>query len=367
MNNINKKVIYLTNIPAPYRVDFFNELSKYCQLKVVFYARRIKNMGWKDIEKNHEYDFSYLFSKSKIGWILDLFKLIKNNKEAIFIVGGYSLLPEILAILFLNFLKVDFLLNLDGGFIKQNTLKSVLKRHLIKSAKFCLSSGINTTKTLLHYGALKTNIWEIRFSSIFNSEVLQKPLLSDEKEKLRKKWNLDPSPFYLVFVGQLIHRKGVDILVKAMSEGIQNNIELLIIGDGEMQDELKDLAIENNIQNKIHFLGKKAKNEVLEYLKLSDVFVLPTREDIWGLVVNEAIACGLPVITTKQTGASYSLIKEGENGFVYDCNDVTQLNFYLNKIEEEYDLSYNIVSLSIASEYTIEKMVSDHIELFKRL
>ena len=362
----SQQVIFLTNIPAPYRVDFFNELHKQYALKVIFYAKDMGVMGWKDSNKSYDFEYVFLFGKSKFGWISDLYQLIKNNQKAIFVVGGYSLLPEMLSILFLKCLKRDFLLNLDGGFIRKKTFKTILKNKLIKSASYCLSSGINTTNTLIHYGAKPEKIWEYHFSSLFKKEVLKEPVSKTEKESLRLKWNLNKNHFYLIYVGQLIDRKGVDVLLNALTK-VQSNVALLIVGDGVNRNALSDFAKQNNLQDKIHFLGTQSKENVLELLKLSDTFVLPTREDIWGLVVNEAIACGLPVITTKQTGAAYSLIEEGKNGYLYDCNQADRLSFYIDSIYKDDLVAFSKVSLQMANKYTIEQMVADHVELFDKI
>jgi len=362
--NTTQKIIFLTNIPAPYRVDFFNQLSESCDLEVIFYAKRIKNFGWEDQEKKQNFKYSFLFSNNKLKWIVDLFFILKSNREAIFVIGGYSLLPEILSIIYLKILKIEFLLNLDGGFIKSNFLRTKLKKFLIKSAKYCLSSGVNTTKTLIHYGANPNNIFEYHFSSVRSKEILLKPLNKIDKNELRKINNLSPDKFYLIFVGQLIHRKGIDILVDAMTD-VYENIELLVIGDGDLLQELINKTIENNISEKIHFLGRQSKDKVLEFLKLSDVFVLPTREDIWGLVLNEAIACGLPVIATRETGAVYSLISEGGNGYLYHCNSKDKLIIHINNIYKEDLIKLGEVSLNIAKNYSTEKMVEDHISAFQ--
>jgi glycosyltransferase involved in cell wall biosynthesis len=123
----------------------------------------------------------------------------------------------------------------------------------------------------------------------------------------------------------------------------------------------------SNIASKIKFLGKKSKEEVLQYLKLSDVFVLPSREDIWGLVINEAVANGLAVISTKQVGASFSLINEGSNGYIINCdNEIELLNAiekaYANNLQEQQALS-----LKIAQEFTIENMTKAHLNFFKKI
>ena len=101
----------------------------------------------------------------------------------------------------------------------------------------------------------------------------------------------------------------------------------------------------------------------MDYLKASDVFVLPTREDIWGLVINEAMACGLPVVTTNKCNAGLQLVKDGVNGYIVDVDDPDSLADSLNKILAVTDDSMQKAALDTIREYTIESMVDRHIEI----
>ncbi|MDO5425085.1 MAG: glycosyltransferase, partial [Eubacteriales bacterium] len=96
-------------------------------------------------------------------------------------------------------------------------------------------------------------------------------------------------------VGQYIYRKGFDILLKA-SEMLDSDIGIYIIGGEPTKEYLQ--IIENYGLHNVHFAGFMNKKELSDYYKAADLFVLPTREDVWGLVINEALAYGLPIITT---------------------------------------------------------------------
>lgn len=98
----------------------------------------------------------------------------------------------------------------------------------------------------------------------------------------------------------------------------------------------------------------------------ADLFVFPTREDIWGLVVNEALSYGLPVITTNKCLAGVELIEHGENGYIISTNNVKDLSKYINCFfsKETNRVRFVKNSLKIIEEYTIEKMVEKHLEDF---
>ena len=361
-----KKVVFLTYIPSPYRVSFFNELSKYTDLSVVYYTNLKLNLGWKDENLVQGYNYTYLNESPKIKGYLELFKVLKKNKKNIIVVGGYAMIPEIIAIFYMKIFRIKFILNSDGGFITRGFFKTIFKKILISSPSYWLSSGVNTTKTLINYGANRNNVFEYHFTTLFKSEVLLEVTAEAEIKELRLKYNLKPNIPYLVFVGQLIHRKGLDILIDAFRNIKYPNTELLLIGDGDKLNDLRKSVMESNLEDKIHFLGKMSKDNVLEYLRLSDVFVFPSREDIWGLVLNEAISNGLPVVSTKQVGASFSLIKNNLNGFIIDSESSKQLSDSINMILFKDIKKNKEESLKIAADYTIELMVDDHLKLFNK-
>ncbi|GEN76164.1 glycosyltransferase family 4 protein [Chryseobacterium hagamense] len=359
-----KKVIYLTYIPSPYRVDFFNELSKNIDLKVVFYNKSMDNSPWKKDDKVNNFDHTFLFENSKLKGIFTLFKLLRSHKNDILVVGGYSLLPEIFTIFYCIFFRKEFILNSDGGFITEGFFKTNFKKILISSAKYWLSSGINTSKTLIYYGAISNHISEYSFSSLHENEVLDSPLTKQEVNQLRNQLDLKKDVRYLIFVGQLVHRKGVDTLLKSLEFLNDPSIEVLIIGTGTELESLKIIMQNPNIPNKVNFLGKQSKDVVLKYLKIADLFVFPSREDIWGLVLNEAIGNALPIITTYNVGSAFSLINQGKNGLIVEAEDSYLLAQAIKNILSEDLEIMKKISLNIARKYTIEEMVREHLVLF---
>ena len=91
------------------------------------------------------------------------------------------------------------------------------------------------------------------------------------------------------------------------------------------------MCIENKISN-VFFVGFKQKEELSQYYAISDLFVLPSTQEVWGLVLNEAVACGLPVITTDKVGASTDLIKDGVNGYVVESRNAEHLCDAMKKV-----------------------------------
>lgn len=165
-----------------------------------------------------------------------------------------------------------------------------------------------------------------------------------------------------LFVGRMIGLKGVPHLLHAaklldrrLGEGDQ--FEILLLGDGPERSNYERLARELGIQSRVHFLGYVPPDQVWSYYEQAHVFVLPTLQDNWPLVVPEAMSTGLPVLLSKRAGSLPDLIREGENGYSFDPEDHESLASHL----ERYARNPNLISqhgersLEIVSSYNPER------------
>ncbi|MGN8697534.1 glycosyltransferase family 4 protein [Bacillota bacterium HCP3S3_F1_1] len=160
-------------------------------------------------------------------------------------------------------------------------------------------------------------------------------------------------------VGQFVPRKGYDILLQAWKQCDQNN-ELWIIG-GDAPSAYIELKNKLRLSN-VYFIGFKCKEELMEYYKAADLFVHPTREDIWGLVINEALANGLPVVTTDRCVGGCELVQNGINGYIVPTGDSEKLSNAITKILEDDILRQKMSENSIKKirNWTIEEMARRH-------
>lgn len=349
------KVLFLTNIPSPYRVDFFNELGKYCELTVLYERKKADNREW---ISNKNINFKAVFLKgikkgNDTALCFEVIKYLKEHYDHI-IIGGYSTPTGMLAIEFLKFKKKKFILSCDGGFIRKNESKInyKIKKHFISGANIYLSTGKVCSKYLEYYGAKKEKIYFYPFTSVHKDEILKRTLNPIEKENLKKELGIKDKKI-VIFVGQIIHRKGIDILLKAI-KNVSGNIAFYIIG-GQPTDEYKETIKKLDLDN-IKFMDFMEKKLLFKYYQVSDLFVLPTREDIWGLVINEAMANGLPIITTNKCVAGVELINQ--NGRLINNEDYETLGKYINELLTNDDLlnNYSRMSLNNIKSYSIEEM-----------
>ena len=303
-------------------------------------------------------------TKSDQFLCLEIIKVIESGFDRI-IVGGYSTPTAILAIEYMRLHKTPFWIEADGGLISQDSpLKYRVKRHFISAASGWLSSGKMTTKYLVHYGADESKVHVYPFSSLREQDILKQVPSTEEKMIMRQKLKLRGK--IILSVGRFSYLggygKGFDILLKAM-QVCTEGYTLCIVGDEPTQEFVE---MKNNMKlDNVVFVGFKTKEELKDYYIAADVFCLQTRGDVWGLVVNEAMAYGLPVITTDKCVAGMELIEDDKNGYVIPVEDYELLAEKIMKIGGNKQLQRNMscYALQTVKSYTIEKMTLVHKKL----
>lgn len=146
-------------------------------------------------------------------------------------------------------------------------------------------------------------------------------------------------PIFL-YVGQIIPRKGVKVLLEAcliLQQWGYQDYSLLMVGDGEQRQELEAFATTNNLGGRLKWIGKVPYKYLGAYFQQADIFVFPTYEDIWGMVLTEAMAFGKPVICS-QGAKAVEMLVNGENGFIFDPNQPVKLAEYMGQFIENPSL-----------------------------
>lgn len=363
-------LLFITNIPSPYRVGFFNELGKYCNLTVIFEKQSSseRNEKWIFDEFNNFEGIILNGISVKPDMAIDIriFKHIKKDYYDHIIIANPLTLLGILTIVYLNIKRINFLIESDGGFPKQEkSLKEIIKKYCISSASGWFSTSNIHDQYYRMYGARNNGIYRYPFTSIYKSEVIDKIIPREMKMKIRNKLNINEKKV-IVSVGQFIKRKGFDVLLKAC-ESFNEDVGVYIIG-GEPLDEYNQIIKRLNLKN-IHFINFLSKDDLIRYYQAADLFVLPTREDIWGLVINEAMAQGLPIITTDRCIAGTELVEDGVNGFIVKVDDIADLHEKIDRIlgSESIQSIMSKNSLHKINEFTIENMAKVHIDIFGKL
>lgn len=364
------KILFFTNIPSPYRVAFFDELAEQCDLTVAYERQNAsdRNTNWNS-EKKGSYLVYFLKGinySNDASFSLDFKRFFRNTRYDLIIVSGYSSLTQIALVLYLKRKHIPFIMSIDGAIPKaESRVKRALKTKLISSASYWLSTGGEGDKFLVDHGAKQSRIYRYPFTSISNSQILTRTLSEREKEEYKARIEC-PSKKVVLSVGQPIHRKGFDILIKAMKRFDPQDVCTVIVGgdpNAECVEELKKaLGID------IKFVPFKTKEELSLYYKAADVFAFSTREDIWGLVVNEAMAFGLPIVTTDKCNAGLELVSDDVNGYIIPTEDEDGLYRAIYNLLYEKNLrDFSEESLNKIKPYSIENMANEHIRIFNEI
>ncbi|MEO7029707.1 MAG: glycosyltransferase family 4 protein, partial [Acidobacteriaceae bacterium] len=152
---------------------------------------------------------------------------------------------------------------------------------------------------------------------------------------LRASLQLEPNRPVILFASKLQQRKNCDHLIEAYAQFLATNPPqkpyLLIVGDGEERPHLEAYCRDQNLTD-VRFAGFQNQSALPAFFQLSDVFVLPSRHEPWGLILNEAMAAGTAVIASDDVGAHTDLITDGIEGFVYPTGNIQALTAALTRI-----------------------------------
>lgn len=355
------KIFFFTNIPSPYRVDFFNALNHLCDLFVLFEAKLDLECP-KNTTKEEKLDFNHHYlSESNSHRNLSLSGLwfvLKANYDRLILHTWYTR-TQICLIILLRILHRKYWIETDGNAIDYNesSLKKRFKQWIFGGAEGFYSSCKSSDEYFAYYGTDRAKIHRYTFTSISDADVLPQIIDSDKKKEIRKKLGISTEAKMVLAVGRFIPVKGFDILIKASVPDWQ----VYFVG-GKATDEYRQLRCNMALEGTVHFVNYCTKSELAYYYISADLFVLPTRGDSWGLVINEAMSYGLPVITTDHCGAGLEVL-DHQDITIVPSEDVEALHQSIAKLLEDVDLSNRIGqrNLEYAREHTIEKMAQEHI------
>ena len=246
-----------------------------------------------------------------------------------------------------------------------------LRNNLLKRAHAFVAVSTEVSKELAACGVSQGAIQVIPNSVDTNRF---HPIRYDGKLELRRKLDIPPEACIVTFTGRLVSYKGLPFLLQVWRE-IQckhNHLKLLLIGSGGLdihncESELKTYVYENHLQNSVQFTG--AVQNVNEYLQASDIFVFPTENEAFGISLIEAMACGLPVISTP-VGGVQDILQDKHNGLLVKVGDFRQLNDAIEALMNDNTLATSLglaARQAVQERYSGEHVINNYICLFQNL
>jgi glycosyltransferase involved in cell wall biosynthesis len=331
------KIGFLVSHPTQFEGPFFQYASRQNdhELHVIytdpnpsitnFDPELAANVSW-GIDLLSGYSYSLMPARGRIRWLL---KNIRDQKYDLLIVNGYSRSEYLLAALSARFSGTPAALRLDSvSFNRSSGSKRLLKKimfwaftHLYQH--FFATSSL-TVEYLERYGIERNRISLFSYA-VDNDYFKEKSRLSlSAKTSIRSRHNLPNDGRIILSVTKFNGRESPWDLLKAFCDLGKPRPLLLLVGDGEQRLSLEQYASDHGA-NDVVFAGYVPYPELPGLYGIADVFVHPTPYEPWGVSVQEALACGLPVIASSRVGAGYDLIEADKNGAIYDAGDPNDL------------------------------------------
>lgn len=337
------KVALIHNIISPYRIPLFESLSnnESLELKVFYCAHIHKERMW-NIDKSNNYDYEVLsgYTFEHLGVVCHLnpsiiFKLI-NGKYDVAIIGGYSDLTMILSVIISRIIDIPLILWSEGIAFSNSVFSKFINPYIkfvVEDAGAIIVPGTLSKELYTKLGSKEEKIFiapnivdNDAFTYYYNK-------FSSHKEELKIGQGIKGKRVIL-YMGRLVEGKGIKYLLiayKMLKKEIEN-INLVIVGDGPLRGYLNDFCMKEDIGDVIFAGWAQTIEQRSIYYSIADVFILPTLKDVWGLVLNEAMLFGLPVISTTAAGGSKDLIYPGENGYIVEPANIEQIYVSIKKI-----------------------------------
>ena len=346
------KVLYLTNIPSPYMVGYLNEFGKYVDLLVVFEKAydSTRPDSWQHLLDNTRFENVILSGKSvskklygdNMGSAPDdkalsfgVVKYLRREYDEI-IVANPCTPTGIIAITYMKMHGISYSIQSEGGIPGSGKgFKERLKFFLMNKADHYFSTCDLDDQYFITYGAKKEEIYRYPFASISEKDLPSKILSKEEKEQFKSELGITYKQMILT-VGRSVYVKGFDILLKSV-KNLSDDTCVFFVG-GLCTDEYREIIRDSSLKN-VYFVDNVEAQELRKYYCAADLFVLPTRSDTWGLVINEAMTFGLPVITTDKCVAGDALIENGKNGYIVSIENEKELRTKIDYLLENKDIA----------------------------
>jgi glycosyltransferase involved in cell wall biosynthesis len=362
--NIEKKYKIAIVSPTPfyYHIPLYKELAVNSEINFVVYYCSDETIKGEDIKKmyksrrhiankkellgGYKYKFfkNYSPNPSFMNWPFGLInfgicKEIFKERPDVVILQSWTNLTWWMAFIccLLTNTKIMFMTDSNilsepsKSFLKISFKKVFLGNFLFKYSFGFLTSGLANENFYKYYNVPDSKIIRSSFSWGYKNILLKAKNLKSKRDELRKKFNLKKDDFIILYVGRLSEEKNPLIILDAYKNVESINKKLFIIGDGPMRKDFEKKINDLNLKN-INIVGFVPHEKIFEFYTMSDLLILPSKHETWGIVVSEAMCFGLPIVASNRIGAAVDLVENGKNGFIFPFNDADILSQSIEKI-----------------------------------
>ena len=276
-----------------------------------------------------------LVHDSNLGWTRHINPgivpaLLRGHYDMVISMTGWGSISAMLGLLTCRVAGIPFFLYGDSSFpppedTLRQRIRARLMRMLFRDAAGFMVSGVLNAAYYRHYGGDPDHFFLLPWAVDNDRFARAAMFAAGERETMRARLDLRPEQTVFVFSAKLVERKDPMTLLRAYKQmSGRDRAAVLFLGDGELRAPLETYAREQGLTN-VRFAGFINQVELPKYYAMSDVFVLPSTYEPRGAVINEAMACGLPVIVTDRCGSIGDIVLDGENAFIYPAGNAEAL------------------------------------------
>ncbi|MBQ8778589.1 MAG: glycosyltransferase family 4 protein [Alistipes sp.] len=289
--------VVITNLPSFYKINLYNEINKSCKLLVIYTWDHSQGRNQDFFEGTMQFDYIHL-KDSGFTRIIQLKRILRSTEYKELILGGWDSIP-LWASAFISSKKKNALV-IESSYLESTTkgIKGLIKRIFISRISKVYASGKSQRRITDDLG-FKGETIITKGVGIFN--YIKQPIFTT-RNKVKN----------FLYVGRLTKVKNLEYLIRRFNK--HPELTLTIIGFGELEAHLKSIANEN-----IVFLGAINNSELSTHYQKADVFILPSISEPWGLVIEEALNNGTPVMVSDKVGCSEEIINKN-NGVIFSLN-----------------------------------------------
>jgi glycosyltransferase involved in cell wall biosynthesis len=355
-------IAYLTNIAAPYRVAmveaWVGALGRDFDLTVYYTDKGDQGRGWgvHPTEGAEEIRLATIFSIRKYGRLnAGLLKMVRAHD--LLIIGGFEQASYLVAAFMARLLGKKVILLFDGFSPSRFDSEKLVVRWIKRvTASLCHAYFANGTVGARYLRRLNVPPEAIfnQYLSVSTREIDYVATSGIDREEVRSRFDLPAKVRLVAFCGYLIERKRLDLLIEAVSRlPAAARPVVVVIGSGPLGAAASSLAVKLGVDAR--FVGFKDRVALAQIYRAVDLLVLPSNDDPWGLVVNEAMAANLPVIVSDACGCAEDLVIPNRNGFIFRSGDATHLTECLREA-----LAANLEAMGRSSRSIIDEWTPAH-------
>jgi 1,2-diacylglycerol 3-alpha-glucosyltransferase len=357
---MKRRLVILTEIISPYRIPLFNALAlqEKVDLRVIFLAETDPQLRQWQVYRE-EIKFPYVVLPSwrhrVAGYNLLLNRGVGSALTAAaadtILCGGYNYLAFWQALVWARSRRIPFFLWSESNLQDQrpgHATVEMLKQNFFRRCSGFVVPGKSAAEYLRAH-KIKDDLIFTAPNAVDNDFFASGAAEVREREGARRR-ELNLPNRYFLFTGRLVAEKGVFDLLAAyakLEEVVRRQVGLVFVGDGAARGQLERQAATIS-PGVIKFAGFAQREQLATYYAFAEMLILPTHTDTWGLVVNEAMACGLPVILSSVAGCAPDLVRENWNGLLISPKDVSSLVLAMQRLANDPNLRADMGANSAA-------------------